>query len=646
MGGASTVVSWKAVGLLAALLLLALFPLPLGAGRSLEPEPHRAPFAAASGILRGLDSPTITEAPLVSSGRRVARADVGQQWVAYEEQVPAPGVSQVKAVEIGGGEPRELSPVQAAIQKMPRVSGSQVVWLDGRDGNPPALYRFDGGDSSVKQVVARVSGSSYPAVYGNFVAYVDVTNKVHLRDLAGTQDVEMNTGSASYGQDYPSLADGLIAFAQKGSDGKYHVWVFSFSTDGGLLNPRPLLNTGALSQTSSASNQTKPQVSGNSGDWTVAWIDSRSTAPGVYGYRKGGPEFPIATGGAKKDNPTLNGDLVVWEEFNSNWQYTLQGYSLSHGRSFPIATGPGNHFEPRVFGDRVVWTDTRNGLDEIYMATIRWVQETAVLETDEAGKLMGGFGTVQDITVRKQAEQERERLQAELLAAERARALIAEQMTAEINHRMKNNLMLLVSVLQLQLAALPVGSPAAEAIQDTIARITSLSVVHEHLYRGKPAQIELCGLLRRVAEVGAEALSRHQVRLTVTGEPSYVSSKLGSTVAVLANELITNALKYGAPAEDGKLHLDVRLSHVGDDLALSIWNSGNPLPAGFDLAGQTGTGLQLVQGVVAGQLEGGFSLRAREGGTQAEVRFPPLALQATYAAAEATTSSLRGSEQG
>jgi len=199
------------------------------------------------------------------------------------------------------------------------------------------------------------------------------------------------------------------------------------------------------------------------------------------------------------------------------------------------------------------------------------------------------------------------------------RAEVAERMTAEINHRMKNNLMLIAGVLEMQLASYPGNHPAAEELRNAIARITSLSVVHEHLYEGRSGDIELGDVLRRIGSIAVQALSAAEVDFTVSSEPHYVSPKLGSTLAILANELLTNALKHGAPAADGRLVVRVAVRHTDGSLRLRVWNSGNPVPADFDAGAHAGFGLQILHGVVTQQMKGTFSLTPHQGGTLAEV---------------------------
>jgi len=220
---------------------------------------------------------------------------------------------------------------------------------------------------------------------------------------------------------------------------------------------------------------------------------------------------------------------------------------------------------------------------------------------------------------RKQAQEALAQANQRLLAAERARAELAEKMVLEISHRTKNNLMLLSGVLEMAALEEPEGSPARRVLRDAINRVAALVAVHEGMYRGSSGQVELLDLLRRIAEMVTGALAERELELSVTGDEVLVSSRSASSLSVVANELITNAIKHGGPDGEGKAHAVIRLSRKEGRLALGIWNSGKPVASDFDVSTQKGLGLTIAQVVVEKQMQGRFSLHAHEGGTLAEI---------------------------
>ena len=231
---------------------------------------------------------------------------------------------------------------------------------------------------------------------------------------------------------------------------------------------------------------------------------------------------------------------------------------------------------------------------------------------DDQGVVEGLIFSLADVT-------EKVRTREQMLAAERARVQIAETVAAEINHRMKNNLALVSGMLQMQAGAQPAGSPAADALRQAVARLSALSVVHEQLLEARSERLELMGVVRRIGEIATAALASGSADLSVTGSPAYAAPGVGSAIAVVANELITNAVKHGAAGPGQPLRVEVDLSRVEGKLHLSVWNSGRPVPPDFDLAAGSGMGLRLAQGVAVGQLKGSLILRPHRGGTLSEL---------------------------
>ncbi|MEC4815447.1 MAG: histidine kinase dimerization/phosphoacceptor domain -containing protein [Scytonema sp. PMC 1069.18] len=191
-----------------------------------------------------------------------------------------------------------------------------------------------------------------------------------------------------------------------------------------------------------------------------------------------------------------------------------------------------------------------------------------------------------DITKRKQAQ---DRLKASLREK--------EVLLAEIHHRVKNNLYVVSSLLELQMDW--VNDPHAKAaLEDSCNRVSSMALAHENLYRTHDfAEIDFGEYVQQLA---ADLLatykpgSSHMVRLNFDGDSIFLSLDQAIPCGLLLNELITNALKHGFP--DGfSGHLYIRMTQLADHkVEIAVGNDGNRLPPDFDLQHSSSMGLRLV----------------------------------------------------
>jgi signal transduction histidine kinase len=130
-------------------------------------------------------------------------------------------------------------------------------------------------------------------------------------------------------------------------------------------------------------------------------------------------------------------------------------------------------------------------------------------------------------------------------------------------------------------------------LRDAISRVSSLSAVHDQLYETHSERVEVKDLLRRLGDQIAAGLAPRTADFTVSGSGAYVSPKAGTALAIVASELITNAIKHGGPGGDGILRIRLGV--------------------------QRRLGKLLARAIVTGQLDGSFALRSHRGGTQAEI---------------------------
>ncbi|NIM05350.1 MAG: PAS domain S-box protein [Armatimonadetes bacterium] len=231
---------------------------------------------------------------------------------------------------------------------------------------------------------------------------------------------------------------------------------------------------------------------------------------------------------------------------------------------------------------------------------------------DQRGEVEGIVMSSVDVT-------EHVRTRERMLAAERERTRLAENLAVEVNHRTKNNLAMVAGLLQLQVGDEAEDRRAADIVRDAIARIRTFAAVHEQLYERHAKSVELLDAMRRIAEVDCEALSRGRVELLTEGEPVSYPPKIGLSICVAANELITNAIKHGSPGPNGRLHIKTSVSLRGSKLHLSVWNSGNPVPPHFDPSKRKKMGLRLIHDMTVGQYKGTFTVLPHEEGTLAQI---------------------------
>jgi two-component sensor histidine kinase len=178
---------------------------------------------------------------------------------------------------------------------------------------------------------------------------------------------------------------------------------------------------------------------------------------------------------------------------------------------------------------------------------------------------------------------------------EAAAAELERTLAREANHRIKNDLQIAADLL---LLGRPEGADGV-AFDETAARIRSIATVHRLLTEAED-QVDGAALLRSIT---ADA----PVPVAVQADPLRLDAATAQKLGIVANELVTNAYRHGAPPI--VVHLD------GGRLRVDDRGPGCDEPAGF--------GLELVRRMVEQGLAGRFELqRLPNGGTRAEVVFP------------------------
>lgn len=217
-------------------------------------------------------------------------------------------------------------------------------------------------------------------------------------------------------------------------------------------------------------------------------------------------------------------------------------------------------------------------------------------------------------------------------AHERARTSERQKdlLMQELTHRTKNDLMMVSALLQMQSRSLA-DAPARAILLSAVERIHVLGRVHDRLTRRDGAVVinareflcSLCDDLRS-AVAGVRPLA-----LLCEVDSHMLSHSQAVALGLIANELITNAVKYAFPNDrDGTIR--VAFERSGDDYRLAVEDDGVGLPAAPAPATETssGTGQRLVRALTL-QLRGRFECLPRKPGTVAIVTFPAEGLEAS-----------------
>lgn len=247
---------------------------------------------------------------------------------------------------------------------------------------------------------------------------------------------------------------------------------------------------------------------------------------------------------------------------------------------------------------------TRNG--EIRL--IAW--HNAHLKNED-GDVVGTLSSGQDITERKQAENKLKNSLKE-----------KELLLKEVHHRVKNNMAVISSLLNLQAEKFK-DPPVLNAFRDSRHRIRSMALVHEKLYQAKDlSKIEFSQYIKELSRQISRSNEFQGARISIKVKADNI--KLGIDVAIpcglIINELLTNAFKYAFPNNQrGEIRIYMQLKE-NKFYELMVKDNGVGLPAHIDVQKTTSFGLNLVC-LLTQQLEGKVEVH-RKKGTRFIISFP------------------------
>ncbi|MFY0482931.1 tetratricopeptide repeat protein [Flavobacterium sp. PLA-1-15] len=202
-----------------------------------------------------------------------------------------------------------------------------------------------------------------------------------------------------------------------------------------------------------------------------------------------------------------------------------------------------------------------------------------------------------------------------------------ETLLREIHHRVKNNLQIISSLLNIQSQHI-VDENVLSSIQEGQSRVQAMSLIHQNLYQSEHlSNVDIENYLRELVVYLSEMFVGDDKSIQVDVDASNIQFDIDTAIplGLIVNELVSNAYKYAFNKRDsGKIKIKIKaLSDV--EYELDVNDDGNGLPADFDPKKSKSLGLKLVS-ILSRQLRGTMSFNS-DRGTSFVVKFKDLKAQ-------------------
>jgi PAS domain S-box-containing protein len=242
--------------------------------------------------------------------------------------------------------------------------------------------------------------------------------------------------------------------------------------------------------------------------------------------------------------------------------------------------------------------------------TTVWVETEASVVSSDADSLVIQ-GIARDITEHKRTE-------------ESLRASVAEKevLLREIHHRVKNNLQVISSLLDMK-AMRTNDKRMIELCRDARAKIHTMALIHTHIYESKRlTRIAMREYIRDLVNYLSQVYSDRSQHVLPVVERTDVHLSMTQAIpfAIVVNEAISNAFKHAFKAGQ-KGTIRIALGKTPDNtVRLRIRDNGVGLPRGLDIKHTETLGLKLIRNLVQDQLKGSVQLEQNQG-TSLTIKF-------------------------
>jgi PAS domain S-box-containing protein len=189
-----------------------------------------------------------------------------------------------------------------------------------------------------------------------------------------------------------------------------------------------------------------------------------------------------------------------------------------------------------------------------------------------------------------------------------------EVLLKEVHHRVKNNLQVISSILNLQSSYIK-DEGTLQILKESQNRIKSMAFIHESLYQTKDfSSINFTEYVINLSQNLIHSYSNfdHEIKLNLDIQNVFLNLDLAIPCGLIINEIVSNALKYAFVdnSRGGEITIIMKIS--GENLILNIGDNGKGLPTNIDYRNTESLGLQLVI-TLTDQLSGTIELDFKKG---------------------------------
>jgi PAS domain S-box-containing protein len=248
--------------------------------------------------------------------------------------------------------------------------------------------------------------------------------------------------------------------------------------------------------------------------------------------------------------------------------------------------------------------------------------------SNEEGELQFYFASQLDVSDRKLSEHrmaaEKERFEEAVRArtAELKAALDAQTMLIhEVDHRVKNNLQMISSLIVMQSRSIP-DENIKRSLRAMLERIEAVSTVHRRLYQSDDVtQFNVSDFMRDLVTDLLAASGREEIKSEFDLVDVTIPADKATPVALMVNELVTNALKHAFTANGAGPKISVVLRGTSDSFVVEVADNGKGMPADHETSQDASFGNRLIKSLVR-QLHADIQWRDEMPGTRAVITIP------------------------